>query len=79
MKKKEKKINSFLRNHNVNLLFPQLQHIVWHDESELQQKLIEKINNEEDVFKQYLTSTRKLGNLVQEQTDLQVPMTECKN
>ena len=38
------------------------------------QKLIETTNNEEDIFRQYLLSTRKVGNLVQEKVDLQVPM-----
>ena len=53
--KKERKIKSgsFPRKQNVNVLFPQLQHIAWCDKSEFQQKLIEALNKEED-FRKYL-------------------------
>ena len=43
------KAKVFPRNHNVNVLFPQLQHIVQFDESGFYRKLIETLFNEEDV------------------------------
>ena len=55
-KERKIKLSNFLRNHKVNVLFPQLPHIVRYNESELQQKLIETLNNEEHV-RQYLLST----------------------
>lgn len=59
-KERKIKLSNFLRNHKVNVLFPQLPHIVRYNESELQQKLIETLNNEEHV-RQYLLSTSDLG------------------
>ena len=65
------KLSSFRRNHNISVLFQQLNHVVRYYETKLQQKPIRNVKNDKDV-RGYSMSISEIGQLAQKKNDLQI-------
>ena len=61
----------FPRNHNVNVLFPQLKHLDNIENAEFQSKIIETIQNIDDLQK-YILASSEIGQNIQEEIELVV-------
>ena len=63
------KLTNFPRNHNVSVLFPELQYLDNINDAEFQRSIIGSIQNRDDL-QQYLLASSEIGQSIQDEIDI---------